>query len=62
MAKKKTSKKLATIAGRFLAICQFYRQHETSAKNLMLLVRICDIEALAGSVLSQYEADKKVKK
>jgi len=60
MAKKKTSKRLATIAGRYVGISknEFWGRHTHSMTPGRYERLFKDVLALAGSVLSQYESEQ----
>lgn len=58
MAKKKTSKAMATRAGHVLALAKMHR----NSKSKLMLINAHDAFSLAASVLSQYEHEQKAKK
>lgn len=59
MAKKKTSKKLATLAGKFLRMdARVFRKYMDECNAAVFLA---DVQSLAATALSQYEAEQKKK-
>lgn len=61
---KKTSKRLATIAGKYVGISkeQFFWHYTHTTKSGRYLALYRDVLALAGSVLSQHESEQPKKK